>query len=412
MLRLFEGFGIELEYMLVDAATLAVAPQADWLLAEAAGEITGEFVNGPLAWNNELALHVIEFKLGAPSPTLNGLAGLFQADIGKANALLGQRGLQLMPSGMHPWMDPARELRLWPHDNCEVYEAFDRVFSCKGHGWANLQSMHINLPFADDAEFGRLHAAIRFILPLLPGLAASSPLMDGVLTGTADNRLAVYQGNCRRIPSITGEVVPEAVFSISAYREQVLGRIYADLATHDHAGVLAEEWVNARGAIPRFERMAVEIRVLDVQECPAMDLAFASLIVATLRALCAGTWSDVSALEQWRTADLARYLQAAVRCAEATEIHDGRYLSALGYPGSQARLGRLWGHLAERAAAAGTLDPSAERLIEHFLRFGTLATRITGALPAEPSRSDIDRVYRELCACLAEGRPFEASGGR
>ena len=62
-------------------------------------------------------------------------------------------------------------------------QAFDRIFSCQGHGWANLQSMHINLPFADDAEFGRLHAAIRFLLPLLPGLTASSPVMDGAVTG-------------------------------------------------------------------------------------------------------------------------------------------------------------------------------------------------------------------------------------
>ena len=72
-------------------------------------------------------------------------------------------------------------MRLWPHENREVYDAFDRIFSCKGHGWANLQSMHINLPFADDAEFGRLHAAIRFLMPLMPGLTASSPVMDGVV---------------------------------------------------------------------------------------------------------------------------------------------------------------------------------------------------------------------------------------
>ncbi|TFG83448.1 MAG: glutamate--cysteine ligase, partial [Chromatiales bacterium] len=43
MLHLFQGFGIELEYVLVNAAALDVAPQADWLLAEAAGDITGEY---------------------------------------------------------------------------------------------------------------------------------------------------------------------------------------------------------------------------------------------------------------------------------------------------------------------------------------------------------------------------------
>ncbi|WKZ13254.1 MAG: glutamate-cysteine ligase family protein [Gammaproteobacteria bacterium] len=406
MLRLFQGFGIELEYMLVDAATLDVAAQADWLLAEAAGTITGEYSSGPLAWNNELALHVIEFKLAEPSSTLAGVAALFQADIGTANALLARRAMRLMPGGMHPWMDPAGELHLWPHDNREVYAAFDRIFSCKGHGWANLQSMHLNLPFEGEAEFGRLHAAIRFLLPILPGLAASSPVMDGQLTRCADNRLAVYATNCVRIPSVTGSLVPEAVFGIDAYRREVLGRIQGDLVAHDPEGVLDAEWVNARGAIPRFERMAIEIRVLDVQECPMMDLAYASLIVAALRALCAESWADHAALAGWRTEDLARLLRVAIEGAETAEINDGRYLAALGYRGRQASVAQVWGHLADHAAASGQIEAADERAIEHYLRHGSLATRISAALPAEPDRTALQRVYAELCACLAEGRPY------
>ena len=410
MLRLFEGFGLELEYMLVDGDTLAVAPRADWLLAEVAGDITSEYVSGPLAWNNELALHVIEFKLNGPSPTLEGVAEHFQRDVGRANELLAAAGLRLMPTGMHPWMDPARELRLWPHDNREIYATFDRIFSCRGHGWANLQSAHLNLPFADDAEFGRLHAAIRFLMPLMPGLAASSPVMDAGLTGVADNRLAVYRTNCARVPAVTGAVLPEPVYTIGAYQDQVLGRIYRDLAPLDPDGVLAGEWVNARGAIPRFERMAIEIRVLDVQECPAMDVALARLVVATLRLLCAETWCDLRALKSWRTEDLSRYYDAAVNAAELTEVHDAGYLRALGIKHSTARAGQVWAHLAERAAGAGYLDAAAERGIEHCLREGSLATRIAASLPREPQRADLERVYRRLCECLAQGQPFSVRG--
>lgn len=409
MLRLFQGFGIELEYMLASTGSLDVAPQADWLLAEAAGEITDEYEEDGLAWNNELALHVIEFKLAQPSARLDSLADAFHAQVRKANALLAGRGLLLMPSAMHPWMDPLRELRLWPHHSREVYDTFDRIFSCKGHGWANLQSMHINLPFADDAEFAVLHAAIRFLLPLMPGLAASSPVVEGRLTGLADNRLAVYRDNCRRIPSVTGAVIPEPVYDIAGYREQILGRIGRDIAPHDPRGVLDAEWVNARGAIARFSRMALEIRVLDVQECPLMDLAFAQLVVATLRRLCAGEHVDPAALRAWRTADLARYLDAAVAGAEHTEVHDGRYLAALGWHGSSASIGRVWGILAEQAAAAGGLDARAERALEHYLRHGTLATRITRTLPAEPDRAGLERVYRRLCECLAENEPYAAA---
>jgi gamma-glutamyl:cysteine ligase YbdK (ATP-grasp superfamily) len=301
-------------------------------------------------------------------------------------------------------------MRLWPHDNREVYAAFDRIFSCRGHGWANLQSMHINLPFAGDAEFGRLHAAIRFLMPLMPALTASTPVVDGRVTGVADNRLASYRDNCARIPSITAEVVPEPVYTIAGYEREILARIYADLAPHDPEGTLCEEWVNARGAIARFERMAIEIRVLDVQECPGMDLAFARLIIAALRALCEERWCDLQSLGAWRTADLARYYDASVASAEATAIHDGRYLAALGFPASNASAKQVWGRLAEHAAAVGALDAASERSIELFLREGSLATRIASALPAEPLRTDLERVYRRLCDCLAAGEAFSRRG--
>jgi gamma-glutamyl:cysteine ligase YbdK (ATP-grasp superfamily) len=408
MLKLFQGFGLELEYMLVEGDSLAAAPRADWLLGEAAGGITDEYINGPLAWNNELALHVIELKLNRPSATLGGLADVFQRDVARVNGLLAQAGLRLMPSGMHPWMDPARECRLWPHDSREIYEAFDRIFCCRGHGWANLQSTHLNLPFADDAEFGRLHAATRFLMPLLPGLTASSPVMEGAVTGIADNRLDVYRTNCARVPSVTGAVIPEPVYSIGAYQDQVLGRIYRDLAPLDLAGVLAEEWVNARGAIPRFERMSLEIRVLDVQECPVMDTALMQLVVAALRMLCAETWCELPALQAWRTEDLTRYFNAAIATAESTEVHDSGYLRSLGLDRSAARVSQVWAHLADRAAAEGELDSTAERYIEHYLSEGTLATRIVAALPAQPERAQLARVYRRLCECLATGQPFSA----
>ena len=71
----------------------------------------------------------------------------------------------------------------------------------------NLQSAHLNLPFYDDAEFVKLHAAIRLILPLIPAIAASSPFMDGADNNILDNRLMVYQQHCRRFPQAMGPVI-------------------------------------------------------------------------------------------------------------------------------------------------------------------------------------------------------------
>jgi carboxylate-amine ligase len=404
-LRLFDAYGLEVEYMLVDAETLDVAPAADALLEAAAGELTDEFPNGDVAWNNELALHVVEFKCNGPRPSLGGLGAAFAANVALANAKLDAAGRRLMPTAMHPWMDPA-DVVLWPHGTRVIYETFDRIFSCKGHGWANLQSMQINLPFHGDEEFGRLHAAIRFLLPILPGLAASSPIVDGAPNGILDNRLVVYRGNCARIPSVTGEVVPEAIGSIGEYHERLLEPLYRDIAPLDPERVLQHEWLNARGAIARFDRMAIEIRVLDVQETPMMDVAYAALIVEVLKLLCDERWADRRSLDSWHETELGILLKLAERRGEDAGISDRRYLAAFGFRGGSTDLLGLWEHLVEAVSARGTLDDATGRLLEHYLRHGSLATRITKAAGLLPTRKKIERVYEELCEALASGEPF------
>jgi gamma-glutamyl:cysteine ligase YbdK (ATP-grasp superfamily) len=404
-LGLFDAFGVEVEYMLVDAESLDVAPKADLLLDAVSGELTEEWQNGDVAWNNELALHVIELKCNGPRPSLAGLGADFAANVKLANDKLGRQGLRLMPTAMHPWMDPKR-VELWPHGTRIIYDTFDRIFSCKGHGWANLQAMQINLPFAGDEEFARLHAAIRFLLPILPGLAASSAVVDGERNGILDNRLVVYRDNCARIPSVTGEVVPEPVGSIGEYHERVLDRIYADLAPHDPEGVLRHEWVNARGAIARFDRNAIEIRVLDVQETPLMDVAYAALIVEVLKMLCTEQWLDGERMNAWPTSELGKLLRLTERQGETTGIGDKRYLAAFGFRGSGTELKGLWEHLVEVVSARGSLDAATGRLLEHYLRFGTLATRIGKAVGLLPSRAKLTRVYENLCEALASGTPF------
>ncbi len=391
--------------MLVDGDSLDVAPKADLLLEAAAGELTDEWHNGPVAWNNELALHVIELKCNGPRASLAGLGADFAANVKLANDKLGREGLRLMPTAMHPWMDPNR-VELWPHGTRLVYDTFHRIFSCKGHGWANLQSLQINLPFAGDEEFARLHAAIRFLLPILPGLAASSPIIDGERNGILDNRLVATRHKCAKIPSLTGEVVPEPVGSVGEYYERVLEPIYRDLAAHDPEGVLRNEWVNARGAIARFDRNAIEIRVLDVQETPLMDVAYAALIVEVLKLLCAEQWLDRARMDAWPTSELGKLLHLSERHAEGTGIGDKRYLAAFGFRGGGTELMGLWEHLIEVVSARGSLDAATGRLLEHYLRFGSLATRIGKAVGLLPSRAKLMRVYEELCEALAADTPF------
>ena len=155
-LHLFEGYGVEIEYMIVDSASLDIRPMCDKVLTAANGELSSEIKQGPLLWSNELVLHVIELKTDGPVQRLEGLEAAFQDGLNSVNELLGAQGACLLPTGAHPWMDPFRETQLWPHDYSAIYESFNRIFDCRGHGWSNLQSIHLNLPFADEDEFIRL----------------------------------------------------------------------------------------------------------------------------------------------------------------------------------------------------------------------------------------------------------------
>ena len=406
-LGLFEGFGIELEYMIVDAQSLDVKPRADELMQVVGGGYDLEVDRGAALWSNELALHVIEMKSNGPARSLSELVPVFEEQVRDILDLLGPLGATLLPTAMHPWMDPHRELVLWPHEDAEIYRAFDRIFGCRGHGWANLQSMHINLPFANDEEFGRLHAAIRLVLPLIPGLSASSPVLDGVVTGKLDNRLEVYRTNCARVPSITGHVVPEAVFSRASYHKDILERIYRDLAELDPEGILCHEWVNARGAIARFERMAIEIRTIDLQECPRADLAIAELVVLALKALVSERFIDYASQQRFETEQLARYHQQCVERGGRADWPNAEYLAAFGINRDRLCVSELWGHLADRLLERNAATRERDAALSVICEQGPLAQRIVRALGSSPSKKRLLAVYRELAECLAQGRVFE-----
>ena len=248
--------------------------------------------------------------------------------------------------------------------------------------------------------------AVRVVLPLIPALAASSPLAGGADTGWRDYRLCVYATNSERFPGITGAVVPEPAASRAAYERDVLHPMYAAIAPFDRDGVLQHEWLNARGAIARFDRMAIEIRVLDVQETPLMDVAYAALIVEVLKLLTAEQWLDVAGMNAWSTPELGKLLRLTERQGETAGLADRRYLAALGFPGGSTELKGLWEHLIESASARGVVDAATGRLLEHYLRHGTLATRISKAVGPLPTRAILMKVYEQLCEALAEGRPF------
>jgi gamma-glutamyl:cysteine ligase YbdK (ATP-grasp superfamily) len=407
-LHLFDAVGVEVEYMIVDVTTLDVLPVCDRLMQAAAGEPASEIERGPIAWSNELVLHVLELKTNGPARELAPLPSSFAEAVSEANGFARNVGGRLMPTAMHPFMDPERETRLWPHEYGEVYRTFDRIFGCRGHGWSNLQSMHINLPFAGDDEFGRLHAAVRVVLPLLPALAASSPFVAGKKSGYADSRLVYYADNCRRLPMVTGNVIPEPCFTKADYEARILSPIAAAIAPFDADGVLDPIWVNARGAIARFDRGSIEIRVLDTQECPLADLALVAVVVALVRGLVEERWSAGSAQRAFGESRLRQQFEQAVKRGGDAPVTDAGYLDLFGLrPLSGQHARATWSELIRRLDGARLLPSGFDGVFETWARAGNLSRRILAALPAEPARADVLNVYRGLSECLENGVLFE-----
>ncbi len=406
-IHLFQGFGIELEYMLVDKDTLAVKSVTDELLKHELGEYGSDFENGIVTWSNELVLHVIEIKSTEPESNFNALENGFAENVRRINAILDRWNAMLMPTAAHPFMDPLKETKLWPHDSNEVYVIYDKIFNSKGHGWSNLQSTHLNLPFYDDEEFAKLHAAVRLVLPILPALCASSPILEGKLTGMVDTRLKYYKSNQARIPSITGKVIPEAIFSKRNYLNTIYEKIKKDIAPFDPENVLNPIWVNSRGAIPRFDRGSIEIRLMDIQECPTADMAIISLVIETIKALVNEKFTSLDNQMKMKTDMLSQIFEPCMTQGQATVIKHKEYLEAFGVTQESATAIEVWKTIMDRLVRRGNnaLDKWTPELSVIFSE-GTLSDRILKELNEDLSEESIKSVYRRLCGCLEQNKMF------
>jgi gamma-glutamyl:cysteine ligase YbdK (ATP-grasp superfamily) len=266
--------------------------------------------------------------------------------------------------------------------------------------------MHINLPFSGDDEFARLHAAIRAVLPVLPALSASSPLVEGRRSPFLDTRVEVYRTNAAAVPAVAGEIVPETVSGREDYEARVLVPMYEAIAPLDPKRVLQREWLNSRGAIARFDRSAIEIRLADTQECPLADLAIAAACVAAIRALYCERWVSLRALQEIPLDALVVTLNACARDADQALVDD-RLLRALGVDRSGCSAGMFWSQLIDSSAANEPCrEPWAQLPLQRILEEGPLARRIVDAIDDDVPRQQIREVYDRLAACLADGRLF------
>lgn len=398
--HLFDRFGLELEYMIVSKETGKVLPRVDAVLGkDENGENLSDLEHGDVGLSNELVSHVLEFKCAEPAKSFAGWSERFHQEILAANEKLSKIGAELLPTAAHPFMDPMTETKLWPYDCNEIYEAYNRIFDCRGHGWANLQSTHLNVSFCGDAEFGTLHAAIRLLLPLIPAFAASSPYLDGRYTGYKDARIETYRHNQEKIPSITGKVIPEAVFTEADYNEKIFEVVKRDIAPYDTDHLLNHFFLNSRGAIARFDRGAVEIRLVDIQECPKADVALAEFEMAILKGLAKGTFAPLEAQKAFDTDKLVKVLFATVKDAEEAEIQDSEYLKIFGIEASEMQAKDLLKAILQKVRS--DISAESQTVLEKLLDRGTLATVLVKKLGEKPSREAFVQEYAKLAHSLA-----------
>ncbi|STX27799.1 Glutamate--cysteine ligase, GCS2 [Legionella beliardensis] len=402
---IFSVIGIEIEYMLVDKTSLNVQPKSDIILKQLAGELVNETNLDDIAVSNELVLHVLELKNNGPRPLTEPLAEHFQKAITTINPILAEHHLQLLPTGAHPWMNPLQETKRWPHGNNDIYQQFDKIFNCKGHGWSNLQSMHINLPFANDTEFNQLHNAIRLLLPLLPALAASTPFLEGAVTGIKDTRLDFYGSNQRKIPAISGDIIPEFISSEAEYQQKILQPMYDAISLYDEQKILQHEWLNSRAAIPKFKHKAIEIRILDTQECVTADIAIAKAVFYILK-----QWINQSHYfldNPYPTKNLkALYDQTKVN-GLTTIIDNRELLSQWQLKQAVSTCRDVWCQLIEQISHQ--LDEGSQRALEYILSQGNLSERLLKASGPKLSQSALMSIYRQLSHCLLTNQQFNPS---
>jgi gamma-glutamyl:cysteine ligase YbdK (ATP-grasp superfamily) len=289
-----EVLGPEHEFSIVDEQLKAL-PIVDKLIKDFHGRIVN-FVELPeFTFGKELQLHVMELKPNEPfkSPRL------FEETMQKAvltllDYLENNYDARLLGTGMHPLLR-LEETGIWPHRHRQIYDAMSQIFNLKQHGWLNIQSYQLNVPFSNEKDAVALNNVLAVLCAYLPAIAASSPIYEGRIGENVDNRLFFYMTNQREVPSIVGDVVPEYLSSLEQYKKEIIQKYTRDLA---EAGaqecLLYKDWVNSRGVILRFDRKALEVRVMDEQECIKSDVALSCFIRACTRGLLGENTETVS----------------------------------------------------------------------------------------------------------------------
>jgi carboxylate-amine ligase len=412
--RPFSVVGMELEYPIVDR-DLNVASLVEPAFRVMAGRGTSDVSLGAVGFSNEIADHVFEVKTTEPVESLADAEAVLVEGIRRFGAVLRDRfDARLMPTSMHPWMDPKKG-KVWRRSGSRIYGTYERLFDLGTHGWMNVQANHLSLPMGREVEAVAMYNAAAMLIPYLPALAASSPIFEGDLQPAVDNRLAWILEHQARIPESQGLIVPEYVESLGDYRRGILAPMYAALDKLPDTGAIRHEFFNARGAVFKASSKRMEVRVLDTQECVKMDVAVNAFVRAALKHFAERVMAGRAELppHEVLVADFRAVIrggsQARVLAPHFPALDRGDDGKALARDVLRAVLDSA--RKTVRRDEAGYLELAA-RVIET----GSLSERIRAALQPYADADDdtftdhARHIYIELMDCLEANEPWARRG--
>jgi gamma-glutamyl:cysteine ligase YbdK (ATP-grasp superfamily) len=393
--KTLEVLGPEHEFSLVDEE-LGVLPIVDKVLKDYHGRIVNSVELDKFTFGKELQTHVIEAKPNAPfrSP-VNFEETMQDAVLELTEFLKHKYNANVLGTGMHPLLK-LEETGVWPHRHRQIYQEYSKAFNLKRHGWLNIQSFQLNLPYSNEKTGVLLHNLTANLCAYLPAIAASSPIYEGKVGNNVDNRLHFYMLNQKEIPSVTGDVIPNYVSTFEQYKREIIEKYSDDLA---NAGVgkalLLKDWVNSRGAIIRFDRRAIEIRVMDEQECIKSDVALSCLIRSILRGFLRGE-EELLSHEL-----LVKDFNSIVKCGSGAKINNP--------------LGRIARQVCQHFVRFAFENASKEEkkylpIVQKRIESGSLAEIIREEVGRKAQKTDfreaIFSVYSKLIKSLIDNQPY------
>jgi len=364
--------GTEHEFSINDGHFTAL-PVSDQIIKSICGSYESEISFGETKLGKELQKTVLEMLPKVPATGPAGFETQLVQGINRFYRIFPDR-YHLLVLGMHPTVTLDRTA-VWDHDEGEYYACYDRLFNIRQHGWLNIQALQVNLSYANEKDLLMQYNRIRTLLPYLVAITASSPMVEGRLTGTMDNRLCYYRKNQENIPAICNGIVPARLRSVAEYNA-FQEKIFAELRARN-ADILCEEWLNSSGLIIRFSRQCLEIKAMDEQECIRSDMAVAALIQALLRCptLPVETGQDA----------LLELMETAIKKGTA---------------GLRPELVALYDHAWKKATPE---ERQYLPVIEHRIKQGSLAEQMAERFAHEKK---IEPVLADMARCLRENKPY------